>query len=277
MHGHLQWSAGRIAAIVVMHLGALAAIPFFSLPGLIVAVSLYLVIGCLGICVGYHRYFTHQSFKTYGPVRWLLGIAGCLSWQGTPLDWVATHRLHHQHSDKPDDPHSPRHGWLWAHMLWFLPLMRTEKVRDLYRTYAPDLLKQRDIRFISKTYWLWHVLMTMAMLGGGYALGGWWMALSFLLWGVFVRTTLMCHATWAVNSLSHIWGPRPFQTGDDSRNNWFVALLAFGEGWHNNHHHDPTSARHGFRWWQIDLSYLTICLLEWCHLAWDVHHVPRRR
>jgi stearoyl-CoA desaturase (delta-9 desaturase) len=210
-----------------------------------------------------------------------VALVGVCCWQGTPLHWVSVHRLHHQHSDQPGDPHTPRQSFLWSHMGWFL--MHDPEVynRSLYLRYARDLLPDRFYTWLEqpRVWFSIHAAQwTAFLLGGGLvgALATGTMSgtcqtgLSWLIWGVLARTVLIWHITWSVNSLSHVWGYRNFDTRDDSRNNWLVALVANGEGWHNNHHADPRSAAHGQRWWEFDISYLTICAMQRLGLVWDI-------
>ncbi|MCA9280673.1 MAG: acyl-CoA desaturase [Phycisphaeraceae bacterium] len=224
---------------------------------------MYVLTG-LGITVGYHRYFTHRSFKTSAPVAATLAALGSMAVEGPILQWAAVHRSHHQHSDHDDDPHSPHtHGagvWgvlkgFWhAHMGW---LFRS-KTRGLAR-YVPDLRRERLTRWMSRLFPLWVFLglVIPAALGGVLTLS-WTGVLLGFIWGGLVRIFLVHHITWSVNSVCHIWGSRAFRSHDHSRNNPIFGVLAFGEGWHNNHHAFPTSARHGLRWWQLDISYLVI-------------------
>jgi stearoyl-CoA desaturase (delta-9 desaturase) len=230
----------------------------------------------VGITAGFHRLFTHGSFEAHPAVRWALGAAGSMAAQGPLLFWVACHRRHHQHSDEAEDPHSPRHGgsgvagWLrgmWhAHVGW---MFRHEP--EPWGRYIPDLLRD-DVAFtLNRTYLAW-VLLGLALPAavGGLASGEWMGALTGLLWGGLVRLFLVHHVTWSINSLCHAAGSQPYDAGDESRNNVLFGLLALGEGWHNNHHAFPTSARHGLAWWQLDVTYLLIRLLQSARLAWAV-------
>jgi stearoyl-CoA desaturase (delta-9 desaturase) len=234
------------------------------------------VLVMLGITAGFHRLFTHRAFEAAGPVQFALGVLGSMAFQGRLLEWVGRHRLHHQHSDRDGDPHSPhapRRRGLWgrfrafwhAHIGWALP----PDPNDLDR-YAPDLRKSRMLRVVSRLFLLWAVLGLLIPAAIGYALGGWPGALTGFLWGGLVRVFLGHHVTWSVNSVCHLWGSRPHDSGDESRNNAAVAALSLGEGWHNNHHAFPTSARFGHRWWQIDPGYWLIRLLALAGLAWHV-------
>jgi len=281
-------SAHRIAvlvAVVVPLAGLVVAICGFwgwgfSWVELASMAIMYTLTG-LGITVGYHRLFTHRSFETVLPVRVFLAVLGSMAVQGPLLRWVATHRRHHQHSDKPDDPHSPHgsgpgvlgvlSGWWHAHLGW----MFKPDAPDLDR-YVQDLRKERIIRFVSRLWVLWVALgLLIPAVIGGILTGTWLGVLTGFLWGGLVRVFLGHHVTWSINSVCHLWGTRTFQTPDYSRNNAIFGILAFGEGWHNNHHAFPTSARHGLRWWQLDSSYLVIRALEFLHLARRVR-VPSR-
>ncbi|HBS27989.1 MAG TPA: acyl-CoA desaturase [Phycisphaerales bacterium] len=238
-------------------------------------VGMYLLTG-LGVTVGYHRLFTHKSFKTGKVITALLGVLGSMSVEGPILRWVAFHRAHHQHSDDELDPHSPHgHGGgvlgvlrgFWnAHCGWLL----THPNNGLDR-YVVDLKQDRLVKAISDLFPLWMVvsLLLPGAIGGLITLS-WSGAALGMLWGGLVRILLVHHITWSVNSVCHLWGTRPYESHDESRNNPIVGVLAFGEGWHNNHHAFPTSARHGLAWWQVDASYAVIWTLARLGLAWDV-------
>jgi stearoyl-CoA desaturase (delta-9 desaturase) len=199
-----------------------------------------------------------------------------MTFQGPLLEWVGRHRIHHQYSDQMGDPHSPhaphRTGFwgrfraFWhAHIGWALPADPPELGR-----YAPDLRKSRILHLVSKLFLLWALLGLVIPAAIGFAFGGWAGALTGFLWGGLVRVFLGHHVTWCVNSVCHLWGSRPYRSNDESRNNPVVGVLAMGEGWHNNHHAFPTSARQGLRWWQLDFGYYLICVLAWLGLAWNV-------
>ena len=235
------------------------------------------VITALGLTMGFHRLFTHRSFKCANPVTAFLGIAGSMAAQGPPLFWVACHRRHHQCSDEADDPHSPHcygggfigvlRGWWHAHMGWMLK-HKTEN----YRKLVGDLLRSRQMVVINRYYFVWIALgLLLPAALGGLITGTWWGAFTGLLWGGLVRMFFVHHCTWSVNSICHLFGRAPFVTSDHSKNNALCAMLTMGEGWHNNHHAFPSSARHGLSWWQLDMTYIGVCLLKWCRLAWDVH------
>ncbi|MBM3231608.1 acyl-CoA desaturase [Candidatus Peregrinibacteria bacterium] len=227
-----------------------------------IALMLVLQFFCtLGITVGYHRMLTHDSFKAVWPVRAFFIMCGCMALEGKPIEWVATHIKHHAFSDDDDDPHSPLKSFFHAHMGWLFSSANFADPKE----YAPDLLRNRLVVFIDRLYFLW---VSFAFLIP-FALGGF----TGLLWGGFVRVFLTTHITWSVNSICHTFGGRAFETTDESRNNWIVGLLAFGEGWHNNHHAFPKNAFHGMWWYQFDLSGLVIRALEGTGLAWDVQRV----
>ncbi|MGZ6565041.1 MAG: acyl-CoA desaturase, partial [Solirubrobacteraceae bacterium] len=251
---------------------------------LLVLALTYLLTG-LGITVGYHRLFTHRSFKTTRTLRTLLAVLGSMAVEGPVIEWVATHRKHHRFSDHSGDPHSPHvdcaPGWRGAlrglghaHVGW---MMRGEDMANPAR-YAKDLLADPDLRFISATFPLWVVAGLAVPFGLGVALTGSVVGgLTGLLWGGAVRVFLLHHVTFSINSLCHFFGQRPFATGDQSRNLAWLAPLAFGEAWHNNHHAFPTSARHGLGRWQLDPGGWLITALERSHLAWDVIQISPAR
>jgi len=271
---------GTLIAVIAPFLGLLTAIVFLwgwglSWPELGLFLGMY-VVTVLGITVGFHRHFTHRSFETSRIMQVVLGVLGSMAVQGSLFQWVAYHRRHHQHSDKRDDPHSPHyHGtgfWgmlrgLWfAHVGWFF----RPYPPNLYR-YVRDLRQSALLRSVSALFPVWILAgLLIPTVAGWLLVGGWMGALFGFLWGGLVRIFFVHHVTWSVNSVCHLWGRRPFQSQDESRNNLVFGVLAFGEGWHNNHHAFPTSARHGFRWWQIDVSYWCIRALALCGLAWNV-------
>ncbi len=251
-------------------MGVVLALFTFSWSGLGICLALYLATG-FGITMGYHRLLTHRSFQTPRFVEYILTALGTLANQGGPLQWVAVHRIHHQHSDAEGDPHSPRDGVWWAHLLWWMPNSPTLDDPAYYERYIPDLARDPVHRFFHR----YHVLLPLALAGLLFGLGGLWggvgLGLSWLVWGMFVRTALLYHATWFVNSATHLWGYRNYRTRDHSTNLWWVALLTLGEGWHNNHHAFPRSARHGLRWWELDATYGLIRLLGLVGLVKQIH------
>jgi stearoyl-CoA desaturase (Delta-9 desaturase) len=239
----------------------------------------------LGVTVGFHRLFTHRSFKTTGPVRVLLAVLGSAAIEGPVISWVADHRKHHAFSDRDGDPHSPHvgHGGGWrgalgglvhAHVGWlFVHDQRGKRSR-----YAPDLLDDPAIRFVDRTFLVWALGGLALPFALGYVLGGTLTAaLTGLLWGGAVRLLVLHHVTFSINSLCHYFGRRRFATDDESRNLAWLSVLSMGEAWHNNHHAFPTSAAHGMRAWEIDPSALVIRALEVSGLAWDVRRISRER
>jgi stearoyl-CoA desaturase (delta-9 desaturase) len=264
---HLAWITAFF--MVAFHAGAVWALIDFTWSGLVVALVLFYVSLVFGIGMSYHRLLTHRSYKTPRAIEYFLTVCATLALEGGPLFWVATHRRHHQHSDADADPHTPRHGGVWAHMGWILFGHMEHNNVEITGKYAPDLAKDPFHVWISKYHWV-----PLTVLGVGLlAAGGW----NWVLWGVFLRTTVGLHTTWLVNSATHMWGSRRFDTRDDSRNNWWVALITFGEGWHNNHHAHPTSARHGLAWYELDINYLHIRALERLGLATGVRRVGLRQ
>ena len=249
-------------AMIGFHIGAIAAFFFITKGALLAALVLYFVGGMLGIGMSYHRLLTHRGYKTYKWVEYFLTFCGTLALEGGPIFWVATHRIHHQKSDREGDPHTPREGTFWAHMGWILMGEGLHHDSSVLARYAPDLCKDPVHVWLSKWHWTSNVVVGLALL----AFGG----IPYVLWGIFFRTTVGLHTTWLVNSATHLWGSRRFKTRDDSTNNWWVALLTFGEGWHNNHHAHPVSARHGLAWYELDLNWIGISTLRFLGLAWDV-------
>ncbi len=249
-------------AFTVFHVGAFAALFFPSWPAILTAAALYWVAICFGIGMGYHRLHTHRSYKVPKFIEYFLAVCGTLALEGGPIFWVATHRIHHQHSDKDGDPHTPRHGGWWAHIMWMVLGEPMHSNTALMSKYAPDLAKDRFYVWLSNWHWVPLTVVGLLLL----AFGG----VAYVLWGVFFRVTLGMHATWLVNSATHMWGSRRFATRDDSRNSWWVALLTFGEGWHNNHHAHPVSARHGLAWYELDITWLHIRTLQLLGIAKSV-------
>lgn len=267
------WNRWVIALIVGFYCFAILGAFFPSWEGIVLAFVLYVISG-LGVTVWYHRYFTHGSFETYTPV-WSAGaVAGLLSGEGPPIFWVGWHSLHHQKSDTLEDPHSPHFGgFLHAHQLWMMAYTDPDRYKWIYLRYTPRwMLRSKFLLFLNHSYRYWHFGLIAILAFSGYLYGGWYYAASFVGYAYFVRIILILNATWCVNSLAHMYGSQPYKTeaGDESRNNAFVAVIALGEGWHNNHHACPTSYRHGVRWWQFDPSALVIRAMWFVRLAWDL-------
>ncbi len=259
----INWiTAGFMFAL---HVGAIAALFFLTWKGLLVAAVLWWVSGGMGIGMGYHRLLTHRGYKTPKWVEYVLTTCGTMALEGGPIFWVATHRIHHQHSDKEGDPHTPLDGKWWAHMGWILMGKSLHQDTQTLARYVPDLAKSKFHLWITK----YHYVPAVAVMVALYAIGG----LPMLLVAGFLRTVVGLHCTWLVNSATHTWGSRRFVTRDHSTNNFWVAILSFGEGWHNNHHAHPVSARHGLKWYEIDLNWYGIWALKKLHLARHVYRV----
>ena len=270
----------NLAAVVVPFLGLAAAGALlwgWGLSWVHLALLLVMYVAtALGVTVGFHRLFTHRSFETSWAIQFIFAALGSMAAEGPLLKWVAIHRRHHQHSDTHDDPHSPHHegqgifglvrGFWFAHLGWIFKPDPPNLAR-----YVQDLRQSALLRQVSALFPVWVAvgLLIPAVLGGVLT-GTWSGAILGLVWGGLARIFLVHHVTWSVNSVCHLWGGRPYQTGDHSRNNFLFGILALGEGWHNNHHAFPTSARHGLRWWQVDVSYWVICGLTLPGLAWKV-------
>ena len=249
-------------AFGLFHIGAVAALFMFSWHALAVALFLFWMCTGLGISMGYHRLHTHRSYQVPLALEYFFAVCGTLTLEGGPIFWVSTHRIHHQKSDLPGDPHSPRDGGWWAHMGWLLVGDSKHGNSPLMSKYAPDLTKDRFYVWLDRYHWVPMIVLGILL----YALGG----VSFVLWGVCLRVVIGLHTTWLVNSATHMWGSRRFDTRDDSRNNWLIALMTSGEGWHNNHHAHPTSARHGLTWYEFDLSWIQIKILMFFGIAKSV-------
>ncbi|HEX8707643.1 MAG TPA: fatty acid desaturase [Pyrinomonadaceae bacterium] len=247
---------------MLFHLGAVAAVFFWSWQALVVAIIFAWVGGGLGVGMGFHRLLTHRSYKTPKIVEYFLTICGTLALEGGAINWVVTHRIHHAHTDAEGDPHTPRDGRWWSHIGWILSGTAQQHEPEVMARYAPDLVKDPVHVWLNRLYFVPLIILGIALL----AFGGW----SMLMWGIFLRVTIGLHATWLVNSATHLWGKRRFATRDDSRNSWWVALLTWGEGWHNNHHAHPTAARHGLAWYEIDMNWWGIRTLQLLGLAKSV-------
>ena len=256
----MNWPTSLV--LVLFHLGAIAALFMFSWRNLLISMALYWVTVGWGISLGYHRLHTHRSYKVPLWLEYFFAVCGALTLEGGPIFWVATHRIHHQKSDQPGDPHSPRDGAWWAHMGWILFGETNHNNTRLMSKYAPDLAKHKFYIWLNNYHWVPMVVLGVILLRIR--------RLPVMLWGICLRVVLGLHATWLVNSATHMWGTRRFATRDDSRNNWWVALMTFGEGWHNNHHAHPTSARHGLAWYEFDISWITLKLLKAVGLAKQV-------
>lgn len=271
-----------LIVLVLVHLVSfLAIIPwFFTWSGLIVAILGHFIFGMFGITIGYHRLLTHRGFTCPKWLEHTLATMGMFNLQDSPARWVAIHRLHHRHSDQQADPHTPLAGFWWSHVGWVVCRHKDTDRTIRYGRYVPDLLRDRYYRRLERNNgWLLvffaHAL-TLIAIGAvfGYFAGGssevLRYAASWAVWGVAVRTVFVLHGTWSVNSLAHVFGYRNYETREHSTNNWLVALVAHGEGWHNNHHADPRSAAHGHLWWEFDMSWWVIQMLGVLGLAGNI-------
>jgi len=268
----------RVLPFLLMHVACLAVVLVgWSPVAVAVAVGLY-ALRMLAITGFYHRYFSHKTFRTSRPVQFVFAVLGASAVQRGPLWWAAHHRHHHAHADQPGDTHSPRQRGFWhSHVAWFMNRRNHRTRRELVK----DLYRYPELRFLDRYSMLVPVLLAVSLFLTGVLLehaapglgtNGWQM----LVWGFVISTVVLYHATFTVNSLAHSFGRRRYATRDDSRNNFWLALLTFGEGWHNNHHHYPGSARQGFYWWEIDVTWYFLRLLQACGLIWDVRPVPDR-
>ena len=253
--------------MIIFHVGAIAALFTFSWQALIATMILWWIGGSLGIGMGFHRLLTHRGYKTPKAVEYFLTICGLLALEGGAINWVVTHRIHHAHTDAPGDPHTPRDGRWWSHMGWILSGTAQQHGNEVNWRYAPDLMRDPVHVWLNRLYFVPLIICGLLLL----AFGGW----SYLMVGVFLRVAVGLHCTWLVNSATHIWGQRRFVTNDLSTNNWWVALLSFGEGWHNNHHAHPRAARHGLFWYEVDVSWWGIRALQFLGLAWDVKLISK--
>jgi stearoyl-CoA desaturase (delta-9 desaturase) len=277
------WVWPYVNGLGVLHLLLpLACLPWlFSWTGLVLAVVGLYVFGTLGINLCYHRILTHKGLTVPKWLERMFATLGVCCLEDTPARWIAVHRMHHQHSDVQRDPHSPLVSLLWAHMSWLVVKNRDTDYIAVYERYARDILKDRYYLSLERNLRLVWINLTQWLIyfGGGF-IAGWFMydelmpavqfGLSLWLWGVIVRTVVVWHITWSVNSLAHRWGSQRYATGDNSRNNWFVAWISNGEGWHNNHHADQAAAAHGHKWWELDVTWMTVRVLERIGLATNV-------
>jgi stearoyl-CoA desaturase (delta-9 desaturase) len=253
---------------------------FFTWTGVVVCLLGIFVFGMFGINLGYHRLLTHRGFRSPTWLEHTLVTLGVCNLQETPAFWVGMHRRHHQFADHDADPHSPGAGMWWAHIAWFLFERPGEERPVITARYAADVLRDPYYAWLERGGAYVVVLFTWAacflagfggaLLSGDSLVNAAWFGASILVWGGWVRTVAVWHQTWLVNSVAHRWGYRNFPTDDDSRNNLLLGVLCYGEGWHNNHHADPRSAKHGRRWWELDVAWLTIRLLAALGLATDI-------
>ena len=267
--GNVDWTIA--GWMFLMHAGALVGIAglftsqwqtFFNWQSFAVMVFLHWVTCSVGVTMTLHRCLSHRSLKLRNPAKFLGLFSACLSGEGTPLQWSAVHRIHHQKSDQPGDPHSPNEGDWWSHILWTFTGRDSRLKPMMYRHFVPDLVQDKQMWFFEKAF-------TPILFGSAivlYLIGG----LPMLLWGMCVRMVFAYHSTWFVNSATHMWGYRTYETTDRSRNLWWVAVFAYGEGWHNNHHAYPRLARAGHKWWEVDPTWMLIKTLRFVGQAYDV-------
>jgi stearoyl-CoA desaturase (delta-9 desaturase) len=277
-----NWTA--IAVVLAIHTAALAAlIPWlFSWTGVVLAVAGCYVFGTLGINLGFHRLLSHRSFKCSLWLEHALAVLGVCCLEKTPGQFVATHRAHHQHEDDDLDPHSPLVTLFWGHMGWLFAENRQFDNAGTYDKYARDVFRDPFYMRLERNFgWLWLYAAHAALFWlvgfaigctktGGSLVAGLQFGLSLLVWGALVRTVLVWHISWSVNSFAHVWGYRNYETRGNSRNNIWVGLISNGDGWHNNHHADQRAASHGHKWWELDVTYATLVALRSCGLAWDL-------
>jgi len=273
---HINWL--RCIPFLIVHLGCFAAI-WFGVSAVAIAVCLgFFWLRMFAVTAIYHRYFAHRAFKMNRAWQFVFALIGATSAQRGPLWWAAHHRNHHKFSDKENDLHSPlNHGFWWSHIGWFL----SDKGYATDYSVVKDLAKYPELVFLNRFDSLMPILAALGMYGLGELLAAYaphlgTSGMQMLVWGFCISTVLLFHATFTINSLGHVWGSRRFKTKDQSRNNAFLALLTLGEGWHNNHHRFAVSARQGFYWWELDISYLVLKLLNLFGIVRDLNPVPRR-
>jgi stearoyl-CoA desaturase (delta-9 desaturase) len=257
----LNW--GAVIFFGAIHLLALLSLWCFSWSALGITLLLHWLFGSIGICLGYHRLLSHRSLQVPRWLEYTIALLGAFALQGGPIFWVSGHRLHHAHTeDIEQDPYSAKRGFWWSHMLWiFYPHPKFFEQAQYEKT-APDLTKQGFYKWLDRYFLLLQIPLGILL----YFLGGW----SFVVYGIFLRAVLLWHSTWFINSVTHMWGYRTFESNDNSRNLWWAAILTYGEGWHNNHHAYPQVAKAGWRWWEVDPTWWAIWLLRSLGLA---HHV----
>ncbi len=262
----LNWV--NISFFAIIHALALVLAPlFFSWSALGVTLFLHWLFGSIGICLGYHRLLTHRSFQVPKLLEYAIAVIGSLALQGGPIFWVAGHRMHHLHTEDADkDPYSASKGFWWSHMFWILYHRPQFFDYASYKRFAPDIANDAFYRWLDRYFLLLQIPLGLAL----YAIGGW----SFVVYGLFVRSVLLWHSTWLINSAAHIRGYRTFESEDHSQNLWWAALVTYGEGWHNNHHAYPNVAKAGMKWWEIDMTWWAIQVLKKMGLARRVISAP---
>jgi len=258
-----------IGWMIAVHVLGFAALFFATWQGWLAWAVLHFATGCIGITLGYHRLLTHRSFKAPKWVERTLAFFGVLSLQGSPYEWVAHHRMHHSHVDTPKDPHNARAGFWFSHIGWLFRIVPEYDDDAKQRRFARDIIADPVLMWLSRD----NVQIGLQVLLGVLL----WMVGGFgcMMMGIFFRLMTAYHITWFVNSAAHMWGYRNYEVDDISRNNWWVAILAFGEGWHNNHHAHPDVAPAGIKWWEFDLTFLIIRGMARLGLAWDIKLPPQ--
>lgn len=264
----LSWIS--IAFFATFHVLALSAFWYFSWSALGVAILLHWLFGSIGICLGYHRLLSHRSLQVPKWLEYAIAIVGALAIQGGPIFWVAGHRLHHAHTeDEEKDPYSSQRGFWWSHIVWLFYPRPEFFDYDTYKRYAPELARDPFYRWLNS----YHLFLQIPLAALLYICGG----LPFVIYGIFLRSVLLWHSTWLINSVTHIYGYRNFPaTKDNSRNLWWAAILTYGEGWHNNHHAYPNVAKAGLRWWEIDLTWWAIRVLQALGLVKKITMYPTK-
>ncbi|MBW4631406.1 MAG: fatty acid desaturase [Iphinoe sp. HA4291-MV1] len=261
----LSWS--NVAFFGTVHALAMLAPWYFSWSALGVMIFLHWLFGSIGICLGYHRLLTHRSLSVPKWLEYAIATLGALAMQGGPICWVAGHRLHHAHTEDADkDPYSSQRGFWWSHMLWIFYLRPDFLNYETYKRFAPELERDPYYRWLERYFLLLQIPVAVLL----YAVGGW----SFIVYGVFLKSVLLWHSTWFINSAAHLRGYRRFQLKDNSRNLWWAAILTYGEGWHNNHHAHPNVAKAGYHWWEVDMTWWAIKILQTLGLAKKVVMLP---
>jgi sn-1 stearoyl-lipid 9-desaturase len=257
----------HILAFIGLACGILGYIPqFFGLNNILAFLLMYYITGCLGITLGYHRLVTHKSFETKPWIEFILVVCGLLALQSNPINWAGDHKTHHNHSDQLEDKHNSKKGFFWSHMQWLFYKHDTSEQEQRIRE---NLLKNPNLRLLNSNVLM--IVLQLVLAAALYQIGG----IGMVIWGVLLRIVWVWHITWLINSATHKWGYRWFETDDNSTNNWITAILGYGEGWHNTHHAHESSPRHGLAWWEIDLTWYHIWLLQKLGLAWNLKKIPK--
>lgn len=261
--GQYTTSYTTIIFVILFHIAAIIGIQYFTWKLSLIAVIMWIIAGCFGIAIGFHRYLTHKGFKTYKPIEYLFVFCGMLALQGAHIKWIALHRIHHRYTEKPGlDPHTPKDGFWWSHIGWIFRSKPYYKTTQLLKDQANDLYKQKIHRLCNTLWWLPTTLLGITLFFTHGPL--------LIAWAICIPVVLGWHFTWAVNSVAHVWGYQNLPTNDSSKNNLLLAIPTFGEGNHSNHHANPTSARHGLLWYEIDISWYIISTLNKLRLIWNV-------